>query len=99
MVHHKVCPLCSSEKISLQFSCTDYFISKETFELYKCSACGFVFTQDYPEETEIGKYYESDDYISHSDTSKGLSNKIYRLARSIMLHRKKRIIRNDHRSE
>lgn len=77
MVHNKACPLCSSEKISLQFSCTDHFISKETFELYKCTVCGFVFTQDYSEETEIGKYYESDDYISHSDTSKGLSNKIY----------------------
>ncbi len=94
MVHNKACPLCSSEKISLQFSCTDHFISKETFELYKCTVCGFVFTQDYSEETEIGKYYESDDYISHSDTSKGLSNKIYRLVRTRMLHRKKRIIRN-----
>jgi 2-polyprenyl-3-methyl-5-hydroxy-6-metoxy-1,4-benzoquinol methylase len=94
MVHHKVCPLCSSEKIFLHFRCIDHFISKEVFVLYKCSACDFEFTQDYPDETVIGQYYESEDYISHSDTSKGLSNKLYRLARSIMLGQKKGIIQN-----
>lgn len=93
MVHHNVCPLCLSEKISLLFSCTDHFISKEVFQIGKCTECGFEFTQDYPEEREIGKYYESDEYISHSDTSKGLSNKLYRLARNYMLRRKLAIIR------
>jgi 2-polyprenyl-3-methyl-5-hydroxy-6-metoxy-1,4-benzoquinol methylase len=94
MVHHKVCPLCSSEKIFLQFRCVDHLISKEIFELFKCQACDFEFTQDYPEEAEIGKYYKSDNYISHSDTSKGFSNKIYRLARKVMLRKKRSIIEN-----
>lgn len=94
MVHHEVCPLCSSDSISLLFRCTDHFITKEIFGVYKCSACNFEFTQDCPEETEIGRYYESDDYISHSDTSKGFSNKIYRLARNFMLNRKKAIIKD-----
>ena len=93
MVHHKVCPLCSSEKISLYLRCTDHFISKEVFQVDKCMECGFQFTQDYPEEGEIGKYYESEHYISHSDTSKGFSNKLYRLARNIMVRRKMGIIR------
>lgn len=93
MVHHKMCPLCSSEKISLHFRCTDHFISKKEFDIYKCSVCGFEFTRDCPAETEIGRYYESDDYISHSDTSKGIANKIYRLARTFMLIRKKGIIK------
>jgi 2-polyprenyl-3-methyl-5-hydroxy-6-metoxy-1,4-benzoquinol methylase len=93
MVHHNVCPLCSSDKISLKFRCIDHFVSKEVFPLNKCSACNFVFTQDYPLETEIGKYYESIDYISHSDTSKGLLNKIYRLARTLMLRRKREIVK------
>jgi SAM-dependent methyltransferase len=93
MVHHNVCPLCLSANISLHFTCTDLFISKEAFQIYKCTECGFEFTQDYPEEWEIGKYYESEDYISHNDTSKRLSNKLYRLARKIMLRRKLTIIR------
>jgi SAM-dependent methyltransferase len=50
--------------------------------------CGFIFTGEHPAEQEIGKYYESDDYISHSDTSKGLINKLYQVARNFMLGRK-----------
>ena len=93
MVHHNVCPLCSSEKIFLHFRCIDHLISKEEFAIFKCPACGFGFTQDYPDEAEIVRYYESDDYISHSDTSKGFSNKIYRLVRSAMLLKKRNIIK------
>jgi SAM-dependent methyltransferase len=92
MVHHSECPLCSSEQISLQLNCTDHFISKKDFTIWKCSACGFLFTQDYPEESEMSAYYESDDYISHSDTSEGLSNKLYRIARSLMLGKKKNLV-------
>jgi SAM-dependent methyltransferase len=92
MVHHNVCPLCSSGDISLHLSCTDNFISRKDFVIFKCTACGFLFTQDYPDESEIGSYYESDDYISHSDTSEGLSNKLYRIARRFMLGRKKDLI-------
>jgi len=94
MVHHKVCPLCLSDKIHLHLQCTDHFISKEVFVIYKCSGCDFEFTQDYPEENAIGEYYESEEYISHSDTSKGFSNKVYRFARNAMLRKKRGIIRD-----
>lgn len=88
MVHHSVCPVCSSDKINLKFRCTDYFVSREEFDIYTCPDCGFSFTQDYPGQSEIGPYYESESYISHSDTSKGLLNKLYLTARSFMLKRK-----------
>jgi 2-polyprenyl-3-methyl-5-hydroxy-6-metoxy-1,4-benzoquinol methylase len=94
MVHHKVCPLCSSEKISLLLSCKDYFVSKEEFPIFRCSDCGFSFTQDYPEENEIGSFYESDEYISHSDTAKGFANQVYRVARSLMLRKKRDLIQH-----
>ena len=42
----------------------------------------------------MGRFYESDDYISHSNTANGFSNKIYQLVRSIMLVKKRRIIKN-----
>jgi SAM-dependent methyltransferase len=99
MVHHEVCPLCSSEKIALLFRGTDYFISKEAFPVFRCGSCGFTFTQDYPEENEIGRYYESEDYISHSDTTIGLSNKLYRIARRVMLILKRNLVRKFTRLE
>jgi ubiquinone/menaquinone biosynthesis C-methylase UbiE len=94
MIHHTICPLCSSDKIGLQFTCTDYFVSRSEFGIFNCSECGFLFTQDYPEEDDIARFYESDDYISHSDISKGFSNKLYKIARSIMLAKKRNLIKN-----
>jgi 2-polyprenyl-3-methyl-5-hydroxy-6-metoxy-1,4-benzoquinol methylase len=94
MVHYNVCPLCSSGNIGLQFVCKDHFVSKKEFPVYKCSSCDFTFTQDYPEENEIGKFYESENYISHSDISEGLSNKLYKIGRNFMLWKKKNLIIN-----
>jgi 2-polyprenyl-3-methyl-5-hydroxy-6-metoxy-1,4-benzoquinol methylase len=92
MVHHEQCPLCSSEIISVHFTCTDHFISKEAFPVARCGSCGFLFTQDYPDENEIYRYYESAEYISHSDTSEGIVNKVYHLIRRVMLLKKRGII-------
>lgn len=92
MISHSACPLCSSERITLYLKCTDHLVSKEKFDLFKCSACGFVFTREYPDEHSIGKYYESDDYISHDDNAKEFINRLYLLARNLMLLRKRKII-------
>jgi 2-polyprenyl-3-methyl-5-hydroxy-6-metoxy-1,4-benzoquinol methylase len=94
MVHHIVCPVCSSGKAEIHLRCTDHFLTKEVFTIFRCPDCSFEFTQDYPEENRIGFYYESDDYISHSDTTQGFSNKIYHIARTLMLRRKRGIIRS-----
>ena len=91
MVHHNKCPLCSSDKIHLHFRCTDKLVSKEEFEIYRCPDCGFLFTQDYPDKQSIGKYYDSDEYVSHDDSAKGIINGIYRVSRDVMLFKKKRI--------
>ena len=92
MIFHNICPLCSSEKISAYLRCIDYLVSGTEFDLFRCSECGFVFTQRYPDEQNIGTYYESEDYISHDDRAKGLINRIYLMARNLMLGRKKRIV-------
>lgn len=94
MISHSICPLCSSGSISLYLRCNDHFLSREEFELFKCSSCGFVFTREYPDGKEMGRYYESDDYISHDDNAKGFMNMIYLFARNIMLRKKLRIVRN-----
>ena len=94
MVHHSVCPLCSSEKIGVALNCFDHFVSGKEFAVFRCSSCNFMFTQDYPLESEIGQFYESDEYISHSDNARGLTNKLYRVARGIMLKKKKNLIIN-----
>jgi 2-polyprenyl-3-methyl-5-hydroxy-6-metoxy-1,4-benzoquinol methylase len=93
MVHHDKCPLCHSENIRQFLQTRDHFLSRETFELYKCFDCGFVITQDYPEENFIGRYYASDDYVSHNDSASGFLNNLFRLSRIIMLRGKKSIVK------
>lgn len=95
MIHHSTCPLCSAEQISHFHSCNDHFVSGEVFNLCKCQNCGFIFTQDAPEETEAGFYYDSDNYISHSDSNKGIVDKTYQLIRRLMLYRKMNLIRRE----
>jgi SAM-dependent methyltransferase len=93
MIHHTSCPVCYSYDLRLRLLCTDHFKSRETFPVFTCAICGFSFTQDHPGDDVIGSYYESDDYISHSDTSEGLVNKIYKTVRSLMLRKKKGIVK------
>lgn len=88
MVHHSRCPLCKNDQIIPFARCTDYLVSKEEFQLCRCSECTFVFTQDYPEESEIEKYYDSEEYISHTDSRRTAFEKAYHLVRRIMLKRK-----------
>ncbi len=93
MIHHNSCPVCSSYDLRLRLLCTDHFKSRETFPVSTCTICGFSFTQDHPGEDVIGSYYESDEYISHTDTSSGLVNKIYKTVRSMMLSKKRDLVK------
>ncbi len=82
------CPLCGKEHLAKVMTCTDHYATGESFDLFECKDCGFLFTQSVPVEAEIGRYYESPDYISHTDTHKGLMNKLYHWVRKYMLSRK-----------
>lgn len=91
-VHNK-CPLCGSGTISGLFECTDFLVTGDKFPVCSCSSCSFVFTDNYPRLEEAAAYYSSEEYISHSDTEKGILNKLYHRARSFMLSVKFRMLR------
>ncbi len=93
-LHISVCPLCGNSQQKHIMNCVDHYATGEAFEVCQCETCGFRFTQNAPIESQIGKYYETPDYISHSDTHKGIINSIYHLVRKKMLHRKYSLIKN-----
>ncbi|WP_300729739.1 class I SAM-dependent methyltransferase [uncultured Bacteroides sp.] len=88
-----ICPLCGKSHFEKVLTCTDHYATGESFDIFRCSDCGFMFTQNVPDEHVIGRYYESPDYISHTNTHKGMMNKIYHWVRRYMLTRKARIIK------
>ncbi len=87
------CPACGNPDIQEAFNAIDHFSSGESFPLFDCNQCGLRFTNGFPSEEAIGRYYDSADYISHSDTDEGWINKLYHLARRYMLKRKLRMVR------
>lgn len=94
----KACPLCGGTHLERALTCVDHYATGEVFHLCRCSECGFLFTQDFPVEAEIGRYYATPDYISHSDTRKGVMNSVYHWVRAYMLGRKARLVmREAHR--
>lgn len=87
------CPLCGGQQLEHALTCTDHYASGEQFEVIRCAHCGFLMTQGVPVEAEIGKYYETPDYISHSDTQQGLMNRVYHWVRQYMLSRKAALVK------
>jgi len=92
IIHYSACPVCNSTDISLALSAKDYTVSGETFAIYECGKCGARFTQDIPNPANIGKYYASSSYISHTDTSEGMVNKLYHRVRKITLDQKGKLV-------
>jgi len=87
------CPVCHHRHCTLAFQATDHFVSGEVFPIYSCDQCGFHMTGNLPPDDQMDQYYQSDDYISHSDTRKGLFNRIYHTVRNLMLNEKLNIVK------
>ncbi len=92
LTHHTSCPSCHSDQLQPALSAVDQTVSHETFLIIQCGNCGLRFTQDVPDAGSIGRYYQSDNYISHSNTNKGLVNRLYHLVRRQTLSDKYRLI-------
>lgn len=92
MIVYKSCPNCGGSNISRVLSAKDYTVSNEEFDIWECKNCTLRFTQNIPEERNIGKYYHSENYISHTDTSKGFINNLYHKVRKRTLVQKKKLI-------
>ena len=87
------CPGCGSSVIKKVLACKDYTVSNEMFDIWACDDCTMRFTQNVPDQDAIGPYYKSDTYISHTDTEKGLVNKLYQIARGYTLSWKVKLVK------
>jgi 2-polyprenyl-3-methyl-5-hydroxy-6-metoxy-1,4-benzoquinol methylase len=70
----------------------DYSVSKETFDLYYDETLDMLVTHPQPSLESLGKYYESEDYISHTDSKRSLFEKLYHFIKSIALKDKLNLI-------
>jgi 2-polyprenyl-3-methyl-5-hydroxy-6-metoxy-1,4-benzoquinol methylase len=91
----KNCPACREKKSTRFLQAKDYTVSQNTFDIVQCASCDLLFTNPRPEAEQAGYFYKSENYISHSNTQKGLVNKLYHAVRNITLKQKTQLIQED----
>lgn len=92
LVNYTHCPFCHSAAIQPVLTAKDHTVSHTSFEIWHCTHCTNRFTQAVPGLMDIGPYYQSVEYISHSDTAKGLINRLYHWVRSYTLGTKRKLV-------
>lgn len=97
MISYQHCPVCESAGIQQVLTAKDYTVSGELFNIWQCANCSLRFTQNIPAASDIGRYYKSEQYISHSETSRGLINWLYLRVRKFTLTTKRRFIEDETR--
>lgn len=86
------CLVCGNTQFTPFLSCKDNTVSQETFMIVSCSSCGFKFTNPRPDDSVIGNYYKAESYISHTNSKKGIVNKLYHYVRNYTLKSKIKMV-------
>jgi len=73
----------------------DYSVSNEVFELHHNPEYDMLLTFPKPSPDQLPNYYESADYISHTDGKRSVFEKLYHVIKSIALKNKVKLI-NSH---
>jgi 2-polyprenyl-3-methyl-5-hydroxy-6-metoxy-1,4-benzoquinol methylase len=92
MIEYSHCPVCLGTEFKEVFQAKDYTVSGNAFGVAHCSKCEHRFTNPVPSQAEIGPYYKSADYVSHTNTSKGLIHGLYQSVRKFTLKAKRRLV-------
>ena len=91
MIQIKECPVCRSKSFNPVFEATDHVVSGDSFGIVECGDCHVRLTRPIPDEKEILPYYDTDDYVSHSETTRGFINRLYAVVRKAMIIRKRKL--------
>ena len=70
----------------------DHSVSKEVFDLHHNPEFDMLITFPKPSLEKLPSYYESDDYISHTDGKRSLFEKMYHFIKGIALKNKLKLI-------
>ncbi|MGQ8868723.1 class I SAM-dependent methyltransferase [Myroides sp. TSA_177.3] len=66
----------------------DYTVSQEIFSLYYNRAYDLLLTDPIPSKEILGNYYQSENYISHTDGKRNLFERLYQGVKKIALRKK-----------
>ena len=73
MKHSIQSPININNTLENYITCIDYTVSNKSFLLLKDVESDLLITTPQPKKENLAQYYVSDTYISHTDSSKSLS--------------------------
>lgn len=86
------CPVCGGGDWRPFLTPKDNTVSRGSFPITVCATCGFCATNPRPDRAHIGQYYDSPEYISHTNAKAGLQDRIYQMVRRRAIRGKHRMI-------
>lgn len=94
-LHH--CPLCGAgEGVAPFLNCPDHMLGSGQYSMVQCGSCGLVYTNPRPKEEDLPAYYQSDQYVSHTEHQNSLRERLYFRVQSYMLRHKLLLIKKLH---
>ena len=91
MVHIDKSPF-NNNNLSPFLECKDHTVSDEMFTILIDKQAELLVTSPRPNSNDLNKYYESNQYISHSDAKQSLMDKVYQLVKNYTIKQKVRLI-------
>lgn len=88
------CPTCQSTALKTHSIVKDHSITKKDFTIQQCMNCQLLLTNPRPSEEKLPMYYQSENYVSHNDTKKGIVNTLYQWVKRITLRQKINLIQS-----
>ncbi len=73
-------------------TCEDYTVSNKKFDLLYNSKLEMLETFPQPKTDELALYYESEDYISHTDSKRSFIDRIYQIVKKHTLKNKLKLL-------
>ena len=74
------------KNLKLFLNCKDHTVSGELYRVMKNQEYDFLVTSPVP--SDLAKYYQSEDYISHTDAKKSLFDNVYQIVKRHTLKKK-----------
>ena len=87
------CPICDNISFINLIVAQDHLVSQDSFAISECTKCKFKVTSPRPIDEELYKYYQSENYISHTGKGNNLINSIYKIVRNYTIAKKYKLIK------
>lgn len=86
------CPICGTTDLPIKLQTQDFSVTGEYFNVVMCDNCQLMITTPRPDDRHLNRYYQSDDYVSHTSKATNLTNRLYLLIRNFTLRNKLSLI-------